>query len=74
MSQTTQTPSQRKRNPFTRGYIVAFLLAVITGIEFYAALHFNSATIMFILAIAKAYLVLNYFMHVTSLWSTEEDH
>lgn len=53
---------------------VALVLAVLTIIEYYAALHFNSTIVLFLLALFKAVAVLNYFMHVSRLWTQEEGH
>ncbi len=72
MSQKTQ--SKRRKPVYVQGYVVALVLMVLTVIEYYAALHFPSAIILFLLAIFKAALVLNYFMHITSVWSPEEEH
>ncbi len=53
---------------------VALVLAVLTIVEYYAALHFNSTIVLFLLALFKAVAVLNYFMHVSRLWTQEEGH
>ncbi|MCC6166816.1 MAG: cytochrome C oxidase subunit IV family protein [Caldilineaceae bacterium] len=53
---------------------VALVLAVLTIVEFYAALHFNSTIVLFLLALFKAVAVINYFMHVSRLWTQEEGH
>lgn len=53
---------------------VALVLAVLTIIEYYAALHFNSTIVLFLLALFKAVAVINYFMHVSRLWTQEEGH
>lgn len=74
MAQKTKTP-QRKNRYFLQGYVVAFALAVLTGIEYVVAVStWSSAILLFLLAILKAALVLNYFMHISSLWKTEEGH
>lgn len=59
---------------YRRSATVALVLAVLTIIEFYAALHFNSTIVLFLLALFKAVAVLNYFMHVSRLWTQEEGH
>jgi hypothetical protein len=50
------------------------VLAVLTGVEYVAALYHTSAVIMFLLGLAKAYFVVNYFMHMSRLWRTEGGH
>lgn len=54
--------------------MVALALAVLTGIEYMAALYHAGAVIMFILGLAKAYFVVNFFMHISRLWRTEGGH
>ncbi len=74
MAQQTKTP-QKKSGYFIQGYVVALILAALTGIEYWVAISpWNSAIWLFILAIIKAALVVNYFMHISSLWKTEEGH
>ncbi len=61
----------KKRAAFRRGVNTLIGLAVLTGLEFYAA-NWNSATIMFVIGIAKAGLIMEYFMHFSNLWSEGE--
>ncbi len=74
MSERKQPATKPKAGIYRSGYIIAIILAVVTGIEFYLALHFNNFAIMMLLGILKAYFVINYFMHIKSLWSEEESH
>lgn len=53
---------------------VALVLAVLTLVEYFAALYFPSTAVLFLLALFKAIAVLNYFMHVSRLWTSEEGH
>ncbi len=66
--------NQKRSAAYRLSAIVALVLAVLTGIEYYAAIHFPSTAILFLLALFKAVAVLNYFMHVSRLWSSEEGH
>ena len=66
------SPTKRKSAIYREGIIVAIVLAIVTGIEYYVALNLNSFSIMMILALLKAILVVNYFMHMRSLWSEDE--
>jgi heme/copper-type cytochrome/quinol oxidase subunit 4 len=68
------TAAKPKAGIYRTGYVVAAILAVITIVEFYIATHFNNFAIMMLLGIVKAYFVINYFMHIKSLWSEEESH
>ncbi len=69
------SPPKRKSAIYREGIIVAVVLAVLTLIEYYAAITppFDSFAILMILALLKAVLVVNYFMHIRSVWS-EGDH
>ncbi|MEZ4633880.1 MAG: cytochrome C oxidase subunit IV family protein [Caldilineaceae bacterium] len=71
---THQTQSKPRKPVYRQGYVVALVLAVLTIVEYFAALYLPSAIILFLLAIFKAALVLNYFMHIRSVWSPEEEH
>jgi cytochrome c oxidase subunit 4 len=53
---------------------VALVLAVLTVVEYFAAIYLHSTVVLFLLAIFKAVAVLNYFMHVSRLWRQEEGH
>ncbi len=66
------SPTKRKSAIYRQGIIVAIVLAIVTVIEYYVALNLNSFAIMMILALLKAILVVNYFMHIRSLWSEDE--
>ena len=74
MSERKQPAAKPKAGIYRSGYIIAIILAVVTGVEFYLATHFNNFAIMMLLGILKAYFVINYFMHIKSLWSEEESH
>ncbi|MBI3957583.1 MAG: cytochrome C oxidase subunit IV family protein [Chloroflexi bacterium] len=67
-------PPAAKAGIYRTGYFVAIVLAVVTVVEFYIALTFNNFAIMILLGLVKAYFVVNYFMHIKSLWSEEESH
>ena len=71
----TQKPQPKQRKPIYRqGIVVATALMILTVIEYYAALYTTSAILLFLLAIFKGALVLNYFMHISSVWSSKEEH
>lgn len=72
MAQKTQT--KQSKPIYRQGIIVAAGLMILTLIEYYAALYTNSAILLFLLAIFKGALVLNYFMHISTLWSSKEEH
>lgn len=66
--------SDKQAAAFRASVTVALVLAILTVVEYFAALYFQSAVVLFLLAIFKAVAVLNYFMHVSRLWRQEEGH
>ena len=68
------SPTKRKTAIYREGIIVAVILAFLTLVEYYAAITppFDSFAILMILALLKAILVVNYFMHIRSVWSEDE--
>ena len=69
-----QSRTKRKTAIYREGIIVAIVLAILTIIEYYAAITppFDSFAVLMILALLKAILVVNYFMHIRSVWSEDE--
>ncbi len=52
--------------------IVFVVLAVLTAIEYFVALNLdNPAVLLFIIALIKAGLVVQYFMHFYRIWRGE---
>jgi heme/copper-type cytochrome/quinol oxidase subunit 4 len=74
MSERKKPAAKAKTGIYRSGYVVAIVLAIVTVVEFYIALTFNNFAIMMLLGLVKAYLVVNYFMHIKSLWTEEESH
>ncbi len=66
--------NDKKSAAFRQSVTVALVLAVLTVVEYYVALHYPDRTILMLLAMFKAVAVLNYFMHVSRLWKQEEGH
>jgi len=64
-----------RRAAYRQGFLVLVGLAVLTGLEFLIAGFTNgSAVFLFIMALLKAGIILQYFMHIRSLWTEEESH
>ncbi len=59
---------------FRRSTVVVLVLALLTVIELFVALYLPSVVILMLIATFKAVLVLNYFMHVSRLWTPEGEH
>lgn len=60
-----------KRSAFRLGIYVFLALAVLTVVEYWIGATFNSAVVLFIIALVKAALIIQYFMHVARLWQEE---
>jgi hypothetical protein len=70
------SPQDRaRRAAYRQGLLVLVGLAVLTALEFLvASVLGGSIVFLFVLALAKAGLILQYYMHVHLLWSEEETH
>jgi heme/copper-type cytochrome/quinol oxidase subunit 4 len=65
---------EKKKKDTRLGLVVLVGLAILTAVEFGAS-NLEAATIaLFVMALFKAGLILQYFMHVSVLWSDEEEH
>ena len=64
--------SEAKAAAYRQGLIVFLGLAVLTIVEYFVAVSLNSAVLLLILALVKAALIVQYFMHVYRLWREEE--
>jgi hypothetical protein len=63
-----------KTTAFELGGTVLLGLGVLTAAEFAFGVSGASIVAMFIIALVKGGMILNYFMHVTRLWSEEEGY
>lgn len=70
MSSHKRTRSEAYRH----STVVALVLAALTIIEIFIALYVPSTALLLLVATFKAILVLKYFMHVSRLWTPEEEH
>lgn len=64
--------NEKKKAAYKPGVIVLIGLAVLTGIEYAVALIPDTTIFLFLIALMKAWAILQYFMHVKALWSEEE--
>jgi len=68
-------PREGRRAAYRLGFLVLVGLAVLTGLEFViAGVTGGSAVFLFIIALIKAGIILQYYMHVRSVWAEEESH
>jgi cytochrome c oxidase subunit 4 len=62
-----------KRPAYRQILLVFLVLAVLTAIEFTLAINLDNAAVpLFLIALVKAGLIVQYFMHVYRLWREEE--
>ena len=77
MAQEPEVDHKRaaRRAAYRQGFLVLVGLAVLTGLEFVVAQLTNGSPVfLMILALLKAGIILQYYMHVRRLWSEEETH
>ncbi len=65
--------SERKSAAYRLGLITMVLLAVLTIVEFFVAVYIESLVLLFIIAVVKAAIIVQNFMHIARLWR-EESH
>lgn len=65
--------SEKKSAAYRLGLITMVLLAVLTIIEFFVAVYIESLVLLFIIAVVKAAIIVQNFMHIARLWR-EESH
>jgi heme/copper-type cytochrome/quinol oxidase subunit 4 len=67
--------SAGRKSAYRQGILVLIALAVLTALEFWiASAAGGSIVFLFILALAKAGLIVQYYMHLGHLWTEEEAH
>src|SRR5215207_11128500 len=68
--------TQEKKSMLGQGILIFVYLAVLTGLEFFIAISFNSVPLLVVVALVKAALVVYYYMHVykLNLESEIEEH
>ena len=63
----------RRSAAYRQGLLVLVGLAVLTILEYLVSVYLPSVVIILLINLAKAGLILQYYMHISSLWS-EEGH
>lgn len=64
-----------RRADYRQGVMVLIGLAVLTVLEFVIAVILEgSVSLLFIVVLAKAGVILQYYMHANRVWSDEEAH
>jgi hypothetical protein len=65
--------SEKKAAAYRLGLITLIVLAVLTIAEFFVSIYLGSLVLLFIIAVIKAAVIVQNFMHITRLWR-EESH
>jgi heme/copper-type cytochrome/quinol oxidase subunit 4 len=65
--------NSKKTNPLQQGVVIMVILAVLTIVEFILASS-NLTLALILIAIVKAGIVLQYYMHLPRLFSKEGEH
>ena len=64
-----------RRQAYRQGALVLVGLAVLTAIEFWIASALaGSAALLFVIALVKAGVIIQYYMHLNHVWGGEETH
>lgn len=65
--------SEKKKQAYKLGLIILIVLAVLTAIEFAVSVaHVPWAWVFFLLALLKAWFVLQHYMHLPRLFKAEQ--
>lgn len=65
--------NEKKAAAYRLGLITLLILAVLTAVEFFVAVYLSSLVLLFIIALVKAAVIVQNFMHISRLWR-EESH
>ena len=72
MEETKQL-DQKKKAEYRQNLIIFLALVVLTLFEFFVAINLDNPTVLLlIIALVKAGLIVQFFMHVYRLWRPEE--
>ncbi|HMT20512.1 MAG TPA: hypothetical protein PKE20_04575 [Promineifilum sp.] len=65
--------NDKKAAAYRLGLMTLVILAVLTIVEFFVAIYLDSLVLLFIVAMVKAAVIIQNFMHIARLWR-EESH
>ncbi|WP_374689018.1 hypothetical protein [Promineifilum sp.] len=63
----------KKAAAYRLGLITLLILAVLTAAEYFVSIYLGSLVLLFIIALVKAAIIVQNFMHIARLWR-EESH
>jgi cytochrome c oxidase subunit IV len=73
-AQALAAQKQHRRAVYRQGLLVLAGLAVLTALEFWIATRGGGSTVfLFILILIKAGLIVQYYMHLDSVWGAEAE-
>ena len=61
----------RKAAAYRLGLITLIILAVLTVAEYFVSIYTGSLILLMIVALIKAAIIVNNFMHITRLWRAD---
>lgn len=65
----------KKSPPYFLGLAVLIVLGILTAIEYWVGTHDSpSLAVLVVVALIKAALIVNYYMHISHLWRSEDHH
>jgi len=69
----TKQVEQKKKAEYRQNFFVFLALVLLTLFEFFIAINMDdSAVLLLIIALVKAGLIVQFFMHIYRLWRPEE--
>ena len=74
MEEVKQQSTKAKGAAFQRGIIVLIVLAFLTAVEYLIAIELQAITILAVIGLIKAAIIVQYFMHISNIFSEEGSH
>jgi cytochrome c oxidase subunit 4 len=69
----TKHSEQKKKAEYRQNFFVFLVLVLLTLIEFFIAINLDDpAILLLIIALVKAGIIVQFFMHIYRLWRPEE--
>jgi hypothetical protein len=72
-NETKSVNHNGKAAAYRLGLITLVILAVLTAAEYFVSVYLGSLVLLFIIALVKAAIIVQNFMHIARLWR-EESH
>lgn len=72
-NETKPVNGDKKAAAYRLGLITLLILAVLTVAEYFVGIYLGSLVLLFIIALVKAAIIVQNFMHIARLWR-EESH